>query len=226
MSFFQIVFSGGPLGIANMVVLTGLSVTALALVVDNVRVIRKSRLMPPGLSDDVRGRVAGGDFSGAQKLCAEQPSLLAAVISRGLAETSGGWAQIEKAMEDSLAEQAAKLFRRIDYLSIIGNIAPLVGLLGTVTGMLLAFKQIADTEGSAGAAQLAGGIYQALVTTVFGLLIAIPSLAAFALLRSRVDELVAEAASAALHALSPLKQPGSANQPPPAPIPPPPPAAK
>jgi biopolymer transport protein ExbB len=72
--------------------------------------------------------------------------------------------------------------------------------------MLLAFKEVADTEGNAGAAQLADGIYQALVTTVAGLLIAIPSLGAFALFRSRVDQLVAEAAYAALHALSPLKQ--------------------
>jgi biopolymer transport protein ExbB len=129
-------------------------------------------------------------------------------------------------MEDATAEQAARLFRRIEYLSVIGNIAPMVGLLGTVTGMLLAFKQVADTEGSAGAAQLAGGIYQALVTTVTGLIIAIPALGAFALFRSRVDQLVAEAAYAALHALSPLKQ-RDASAPPvqrsalPAPPPPP-----
>src|SRR5439155_6392150 len=111
---------------------------------------------------------------------------------------------------------------RIEYLNVIGNIAPMVGLLGTVTGMLLAFKQVADTEGSAGAAQLADGIYQALVTTVVGLIIAIPSLGAFALFRSRVDQLVAEAAYAALHALSPLKQRASGES---SPAPPPPPRA-
>src|ERR671914_570403 len=107
--------------------------------------------------------------------------------------TTAACHDVEKAMEDATAEQAARLFRRIEYLSVIGNIAPMVGLLGTVTGMLLAFKQVADTEGSAGAAQLADGIYQALVTTVAGLIIAIPSLGAFALFRSRVDQLVAEA---------------------------------
>jgi biopolymer transport protein ExbB len=137
----------------------------------------------------------------------------------------GGWTEVEKAMEDATAEQAARLFRRIEYLSVIGNIAPMVGLLGTVTGMLLAFKQVADTEGNAGAAQLADGIYQALVTTVAGLLIAIPALGAFALFRSRVDQLVAESAYAALHALSPLKQRGTAASAPPIqpPAPPPPP---
>jgi biopolymer transport protein ExbB len=128
---------------------------------------------------------------------------------------------IDEAVEDS----AGRLMRRIEYLSVIGNIAPMVGLLGTVTGMLLAFKQVADTEGNAGAAQLADGIYQALVTTVAGLIIAIPALGAFALFRSRVDQLVAESAYAALHALSPLKQRSTSASAPPIqpPAPPPPP---
>jgi biopolymer transport protein ExbB len=206
LTFWQIIFSGGPLGIANMVVLIGLSITALALAVDDLRIVRKGRIIPEGLSEEVRERVAAGELGQARTVCSAYPSFLAAVILHGLAEAEGGWAGVEKAMEDATAEQAARLFRRIEYLSVIGNIAPMVGLLGTVTGMLLAFKQVADTEGNAGAAQLADGIYQALVTTVAGLIIAIPSLGAFALFRSRVDQLVAEAAYAALHALSPLKQ--------------------
>jgi len=211
LTFWQIVFSGGPLGIANMVVLIVLSITALALAVDDLRIVRKARIIPEGLSDEVRERVAAGELGQARSVCNAYPSFLSAVILHGLAEADGGWSDVEKAMEDATAEQAARLFRRIEYLSVIGNIAPMVGLLGTVTGMLLAFKQVADTEGNAGAAHLADGIYQALVTTVAGLIIAIPSLGAFALFRSRVDQLVAEAAYAALHALSPLKQRGSSS---------------
>jgi biopolymer transport protein ExbB len=228
-SFFQIVFSGGPLGVANMVVLISLSLAALALAADNLMTIRRGQVIPPGLADDVRRLVSEGQIAAAQGECKSQPSLLAFVIARGLSELDGGWTEIEKATEDALAEQAAKLFRRIEYLSVIGNIAPMVGLLGTVTGMLLAFKQVADTEGNAGAAQLADGIYQALVTTVVGLIIAIPALGAFALFRSRVDQLVAEAAYAALHALAPLKkQPGSVatSVPLAPPVPPPPPKVR
>lgn len=211
LTFWQIIFSGGPLGIANMVVLIGLSIAAVALALDNLRVIRKARLIPESLSDEVRRLVGCGDLAQAASVCKAQPSLLSVVTLQGLAEVHGGWSEIEKAMEDATAEQAARLFRRVEYLNVIGNIAPMVGLLGTVTGMLLAFKVVADSEGSAGAAQLADGIYQALVTTVAGLIIAIPSLGAFALFRSRVDQLVAEAAYAALHALSPLKQRGLGN---------------
>lgn len=220
LTFWQIIFSGGPLGIANMVVLIGLSITALALTLDDLRIVQRSRLIPDGLSEEVRELAAAGEWNRARSACKAHPSFLAAVIMHGLSEVDGGWAEVEKAMEDATAEQAARLFRRIEYLSVIGNIAPMVGLLGTVTGMLLAFKQVADTEGNAGAAQLADGIYQALVTTVAGLIIAIPSLAVFALFRSRVDQLVAEAAYAALHALSPLKRARESTppiQPPPAP---------
>ena len=215
-------FSGGPLGIANMVVLIALSIAALALTLDNIRVVRRSAVIPPELSAEVHDLVSAGDLPQAVRAGKAQPSFLAAVLLHGLAEVGGGWADVEKAMEDATAEQAARLFRRIEYLSVIGNIAPMVGLLGTVTGMLLAFKQVADTEGSAGAAQLADGIYQALVTTVVGLIIAIPSLGAFALLRSRVDQLVAEAAYAALHALAPLKRRAPHKSAEPAAPPPPP----
>lgn len=226
LSFLQILFSGGPLGIANMLVLIGLSLTAAYLVFDNLMLIRKPNLIPDGLSDDVRRLVSEGQVTQALAASKEQPSFLSYVVLHGLAEIDGGWTEIEKAMEDAVAEQAARLFRRIEYLSVIGNIAPMVGLLGTVTGMLLAFKQVADTEGNAGAAQLADGIYQALVTTVAGLIIAIPALGAFALFRSRVDQLVAEAAYAALHALSPLKQRGASAPPVQRPASPPPPPRK
>jgi biopolymer transport protein ExbB len=168
--------------------------------------IRRSQLIPEDLGERVRQLLTSGNIAEADRACREQPSFLAFVLLHGLAEVEGGWSAIEKALEDAVAEQAARLFRKIEYLSVIGNIAPMVGLLGTVTGMVIAFQQVASTQGSAGAADLAEGIYQALVTTVVGLIIAIPSLGAFAIFRNRVDELVAEAAYMAQHVFTPLKR--------------------
>src|SRR5262249_43249319 len=91
LTFWQIIFSGGPLGIANMVVLIGLSITALALAADDLRIVRKSRLIPDGLSDDVRELVAAGELGQARSACLAQPSFLAAVIMHGLSEAEGGW---------------------------------------------------------------------------------------------------------------------------------------
>jgi biopolymer transport protein ExbB len=128
-------------------------------------------------------------------------------------------------MEDATAEQSARLFRKIEYLSVIGNIAPMLGLLGTVIGMIVAFRQVAATQGAARAADLAEGIYLALVTTVEGLIVAIPALGAFAVFRNRVDQLVAEVAYVAQHVFAPLKR-GRAAAPPPAPATAPPKAPK
>ena len=148
-----------------------------------------------------------------------QPSFLSFVLCAGFDEATGGWPAMEKAMEDATAEQAARLFRKIEYLSVIGNIAPMVGLLGTVTGMIFAFQEVAETQGAVRAAQLAEGIYTALVTTVGGLLVAIPSLAAFAVFRNRVDQLVAETAYLAQHLVTPLKADRSPRRTPPVPPP-------
>ena len=113
----------------------------------------------------------------AEQLCKHRPSYLSYVVLAGLQEIRVGYDAVEKAMEDASQEQSARLFRRVEYLAVIGNIAPMLGLLGTVYGILLAFKKLADTPGAADAARLADGIYLALVTTVEGLIVAIPAAA-------------------------------------------------
>lgn len=219
--FFEIVFSGGVTGISIMVALIALSLTAGYLVFEHALTLRRRAILPDGLADSVRQLVGGGKFAEAAQLCREQPSLLSFVLLQGVEEVEGGWNAVEKGMEEALAEQTARLFRKIEYLSVIGNIAPMLGLLGTVTGMIFCFERVAATGGSAGAPELAEGIYQALVTTVAGLVIAIPSLGAFAIFRNRVDEFAAQGAYLAQHAMSPLKQqrmrPARVTQPPPPP---------
>jgi biopolymer transport protein ExbB len=205
-SFWDIVFSGGIVGFLIVLLLFALSLTAAALVVEHVMTIRQSVLMPAGLGDSVRKLLLAGQVREADALCTSQPSFLSYVLQAGISELEGGWSAVEKALEDTVAEHAARLFRKIEYLSVIGNIAPMVGLLGTVTGMIIAFQQVAVSQGASQAGQLAEGIYQALITTVGGLIVAIPSLAAFAIFRNRVDQFVAEAAYTAQHVFSPLKR--------------------
>jgi biopolymer transport protein ExbB len=204
--FFSILFSGGLVGVLIVLLLFALSLTAAYLVFEHIMTLRRSEIMPEGLGDRVRESLSAGRVAEADQACRAQPSFLSFVLLNGLAELDGGWAAVEKALEDATAEQSARLFRKIEYLSVIGNIAPMVGLLGTVTGMIIAFQQVASTQGSAGAGDLAEGIYQALITTVGGLIVAIPCLGAFAVFRNRVDQLVAEAAYVALHAFAPLKR--------------------
>ena len=201
-SLGDILKAGGVIGLLIML----LSVAAVALVIEHVMTIRAPVLMPPGLGEEVYNLLAAGKVGPADQRCQMQPSFLAHVLGAGLAEVDGGWPAVEKAVEDATAEQSARLFRKIEYLSVIGNIAPMMGLLGTVLGMILAFREVADTQGAARAADLAEGIYLALVTTVEGLIVAIPSLAAFAVFRNRVDHLVAEVTYVAQHVFAPMKR--------------------
>ena len=205
-STFDIIFSGGVFGIMMIVVLFLLSLTAAYLVFDHLISIRRNDLMPPGLSEDVRKNLLSGDIAAAKQHCNDNPSLLSFVLMHGISELEFGWSSVEKAIEDALAEQSARLFRKIGYLEVIGNIAPMVGLLGTVFGMIVAFQSVAATQGTASAPQLAEGIYQALVTTVGGLIVAIPSIGAFAIFRNRIDQFIAEAAYLSQHVFSPLRR--------------------
>lgn len=229
--FFEILFSGGVVGIAIMLALIGCSLASVYFVVFNFLALRKSELVPGDLSPRVRELVSQQRIREAEDACRDSSSMLSFVIRRGLSESEGGWAEVEKASEEALTEQHARLFRQVEYLSVLGSISPMLGLLGTVTGMLLSFQTVAISQGAAGPAELAEGIYQALVTTVVGLIIAIPSIAVFHVLRNRVDEIIADAAYQCQHALSPLKRPPSAATPaaprsppvaPPTPTPPPP----
>ena len=219
--FFQIVFSGGWTGFLIVMLLLALSLTAAYLVFEQIMTLRASELMPAGLAQRVRDLLVSERTPDAEEACRQQPSFLSFVLLSGLAEVDGGWPAVEKALEDALAEQSARLFRKIEYLSVIANIAPMIGLLGTVTGMIFAFQQVASTQGAAGAGQLAEGIYQALVTTVGGLIVAIPALGAFAILRNRSDQLIAEVAYVAQHAFAPMKRRRAPAAPPVPPTPPP-----
>ena len=202
----EIVFSGGWMGIIIMVAIIGLSITAAALTIEHAMTIREKVLVPAGLAERVRDQLAGGNLVAADQICQTKPSMLSFVIRAGLAEADGGWTSIEKAIEDATAEQAARLFRKIEFLSVISNIAPMLGLLGTVSGMIMAFREVADSQGAATAADLAEGIYSALVTTVGGLVVAIPCLAVFAIFRNRIDQIVADAAYQVQHVFTPLKR--------------------
>jgi biopolymer transport protein ExbB len=225
-SLIQIVFSGGWIGMTVMMVLILLSIAGVSLAVEHLLTIRSSVLMPPGLADHVQQRLAQGDVAAARQICEANPSFLGFVIENALADIEGGWTAVEKALEDSAADQSARLYRKIEYLSVIANLATMLGLLGTVVGLIMAFHEVAQTQGAARPAQLASGIYHALVSTVAGLVIAIPALGAFAVFRNRVDQLAAETAYAAQHAILPVKRAlsprrAAGSMPPPAPPGPP-----
>jgi biopolymer transport protein ExbB len=211
--FFDMIKAGGWVGHTILL----LSVVAVSLSIEHLLTIRRKTLLPPGLAEKVRDLLRAGQAAQAEQLCKTHPSTLGYVLQAGISELDGGWPIVEKAMEDAVAEQASRLYRKAEYISVIGNIAPMLGLLGTVMGMIEAFSMVASSQGTARAADLAEGIYLALVTTVEGLVVAIPALAVFAIFRSRIDGLIAEVAYVAQHVFAPLRRGGAPTRRPPLP---------
>lgn len=133
----------------------------------------------------------------------------ARVLHAGLRELDHGHAAMIRAAEQTAEERTVHMLRRIEPLNIIGNVSPMIGLFGTVYGMILAFREIVASGGTPDPTNLAAGIGTALVTTFWGLIVAIPALSAYALLRNRIDELTSHAQREAEELLNIFRPPAT-----------------
>ena len=177
-----------------------LSVATLALIIHYAIQIRRKNLLPDQTREQITQFFQGKQYREAMEFAANDVSMLGRLIHSGLHEASHGYAAMQRAISDAAAEHTIKIMRRMELLNIIGNLSPMIGLFGTVTGMILAFWALVDIVQRGGvtdAAQLAAGIMYALGTTFWGLLVAIPALAGFSWFRGRVDSLAEETASVA-----------------------------
>lgn len=193
-SWLQTVQSGGLIGY----IIIGLSIVALALIIVHLVQIRRAALLPPEQVDTLDAMLSQGDVSAALQYCLdpERDSYLTRIMAAGLTrfqKSAFGAFEIKNALEEAGEEQTARLYRSTDGLGVIGAVAPLLGLLGTVVGMVGAFESVSKSSGS-NHEQLASNISVALVTTLLGLILAIPCVALFTFFRNRIDSLGSEAA--------------------------------
>lgn len=199
--------AGGTIGW----IIVASSVWMVALLLQQLLILRRRALMPAGLAQEVHARLGAGQITEALEACQARPSFLAYVLAAGLRETDRGYGAVEKALEDSSQQQAARLFRGLEYFTVIGTVAPMLGLLGTVWGMILAFMEF-EQKANPQVSELAPGIYKALVTTLQGLVVAIPALTLYAVFRNRVDELVSQASLLAEHVFAGQRRTLAARQ--------------
>ena len=192
--FEQFVTSGGTI---VWFVLLPMSLITAALAAEYSLTIRRKRLLPAGTGSRIVKIIQQFGIGQSGTRIAEQNDLVSVAVIRAVAHGRGDWFRMRSALAESLQDQASKLLRKIEWLNLIGNVSPMVGLFGTVVGMIQLFNAIVTAGGQPQPVQLAGGISVALVTTFWGLIIAIPALAMHGVFRNRIEALVSDAVTEA-----------------------------
>jgi len=173
----------------------------IKLVVD----CRRTSLIPDDAHRQIESMLANRRYREAIEFTNGDPSYLAKVVGSGLNEASNGYGSMERALEETSDAETTRILRPIEYLNVLGNIAPMLGLFGTIYGMILAFQKLVESGGKPDPGKLAAGISTALVTTFWGLVVAMPALAAYALIRNKVDALTSEGLIMAEDLIKPFK---------------------
>ncbi len=193
--FFQ---KGGPL----MYVLLACSVVVVAVFLERAFYMHRATVRIGDLLRGLSNLIAIGNFSEALHECASTPGPAARVMHAVILQHALDRAELKDIAQDAGQLEVPRLERNLGLLSTIAYAAPLVGLLGTVLGLLQAFLAISAQGGYATAAEIAGGVYQSLLTTAAGLAIAIPALLAYQYLSSRVNDLIHDMERAGIEIVS------------------------
>lgn len=185
-SVMDLAIKGGPL----MIPIALSSLVAVYIFVERIMVLSKAGRSPESLMDRVRDMVSRGDVSGARVLCGQFDTPVARLLEKGLSRIGSPLKTIEASIENSARIELYRLEKNLPVLATISGAAPMMGFLGTVMGMVQAFISIAQEEGTISPKLLSNGIYEAMVTTVAGLIVGIIAYLSYNYLVSRVSKLV------------------------------------
>jgi biopolymer transport protein ExbB len=180
------------------------SILGVTLIVQGFIKVQPKAMMPEETTNRIREMIGARQFKELIEYTENDPSFVSKSLHPAL-KRAPSFSAMKEAMETAVAEQTAEHFRKIEYLNIIGNLGPLLGLLGTVFGMIDAFQGLKNSGGKADPAVLSGGISLALTHTMLGLLLAIPCLASFGILRTMVDRITTQGALTAEELLLMIK---------------------
>lgn len=190
-SVWDFVTKGGP-----MMIPIGLcSLVALAVIIERLVSLRRGNVIPSGFLPGLRSALGDGadDRKEALEYCRSNGSPIANVFAAGIKKLGESVELLEKRIQEAGEREVLKLRRYLRLLAVVASIAPLMGLLGTIFGMIIAFQTVATSGEALGKAELlAKGIYQAMITTAAGLMLAIPVLIAYHWISAKIEGLVSE----------------------------------
>ena len=201
--FMDVVFGSGVLGVILWAALFLDGAAAIYFTVDCWVLIKPQKLMPQSLINNVQGAVAEGDVMKAIKACESEPSPMSNVLAAAFQHVEDGYDVIQESVNAAADLEIERIMQRLTWISVCSNLAPSLGLLGTVQGMIMCFATLASGVPDIGA--LAGNISQALWTTAGGLVVSIPALTLFYSIRNNANRLILRMTALTMELIKPLR---------------------
>ena len=183
------ILHGGPLIVMIWLAIVGTSIIMVTFIIQNVLTLRADKIAPPTLVQSLRDTLAAGNYQEAWEICNANRNYLANVLKAALARMGRGKEAVEEAISEHGLREATVIRTRNSYLSVIGVISPMIGLLGTVIGMMGAFAVLGQ-KGIADPRALASSIGEVLLATASGLFIAIPAFVSYYIFRNRAQMVI------------------------------------
>lgn len=202
-SALDLAMKGGPL----MIPIAICSVVAIYILFERIMTINKAGKSPDSFMDKIKDMVVRGDVNGARALCSQYDTPIARMIEKGLSRISSPLKNIEASIENMAKIELFKLEKNLSVLATIAGAAPMMGFLGTVLGMVQAFISIAQEEGTISPKLLSNGIYEAMITTVAGLIVGIIAYLSYNFLVTRVSKLVHKMEYSSIEFMELLQEP-------------------
>ena len=178
------------LGIRYVIAFGIISFLLIAFIFKYSLSMRRSVLMPEEIVQGFEDEITEKHLSEAYELVSNDESFMGQVLAAGMPRLQQGRDAAQKAMEDVIASESMKLDHQLSYVGLIASVAPMIGLLGTVDGMVASFSVIANSASTPKASELANGISMALITTMVGLIFSIPALLFFALMKNNINKII------------------------------------
>ncbi|PID27908.1 MAG: biopolymer transporter ExbB [Candidatus Cloacimonadota bacterium] len=186
MSIFSIAAKGGFI----MILLFAISIFAVAIIIERIIKLKKAKTNEDEFLGDIYSMLGEGDYKKALRLCQiRESSPVARICAKGLWAVDLGMGDVKEAVETAAGSELHALQKNLGTLSTFSAIAPLLGFLGTVTGMVKVFKRIQETGGGVDISLLAGGIWEAMITTIGGLAVGILTILCYNYLISKIEEI-------------------------------------
>ncbi len=189
-----------------------LSILAIYIFVERMITAHKAAADPEAVTRQIRSYVQNGDIRGAIAYCESQKTPVSRILKQGLERLGRPIAEIQDAVQAAGKHEAFELEKRTDILASIAGIAPMLGFFGTVTGMIRAFQAIQNLQGNVNPSVLAGGIWEALITTAVGLAVGIVALFFYNYLIGRINRLVNDMERSATNFIDLLQEPAPSSR--------------